>query len=133
MNDRWAARPLFAFMLATDVGFLGYWAVTALHMLPVAWLFKDYHDPVLQDWNWSFLPLDLFVSLSGLGAVTLSRRADPRAASLALMSLTMTSVSGLMALAFWVLRRDFDPAWWGPNLFLLLYPLFFARRFFARG
>lgn len=127
----WARRPLFAFMLATDLGFLVYWVVTALHVLPDAWLFKDYDQPVLQSWNWSFLALDLFISFTGLAAVALWRRKDSRAEPLALMSLTLTSTSGLMAVAFWALRRDFDPAWWGPNLFLLLYPLAFLPRFFA--
>ncbi|MBW2224881.1 MAG: DUF5360 family protein, partial [Deltaproteobacteria bacterium] len=37
----------------------------------------------------------------------------------------LTSCSGLMAVSFWTLRADFDPAWWLPNLFLLLYPLWF--------
>lgn len=126
----WARRPLFAFMVATDLGFIAYWVVTGLHLLPAAWLFKDYDNPLLQDWNWSFLALDLLISASGLSAAALWRRRDPRAASLALISLTLTSTSGLMAVAFWALRRDFDPAWWGPNLFLLLYPLLFLPRFF---
>ncbi len=42
----------------------------------------------------------------------------------------LTFCSGLMAVAFWTLRGDFDPAWWAPNLFfLLIYPLFFLPRF----
>ncbi len=31
-----------------------------------------------------------------------------------------------MALAFWTLRRDFDVAWWAPNVVLLAYPLAFC-------
>jgi len=27
-----------------------------------------------------------------------------------------------MAVSFWTLHVDFDPAWWRPSLFLLLYP-----------
>lgn len=41
------------------------------------------------------------------------------------MSLVLTSCSGLQAVSFWYVRRDFDWTWWAPNLFLLLYPLFF--------
>jgi hypothetical protein len=33
--------------------------------------------------------------------------------------------SGLNAIAFWVIRGDFDPTWWIPNLYLLIYPFFF--------
>jgi Family of unknown function (DUF5360) len=121
-------RALRGFMLATDVGFVGYWLVTAAHLLPAAWLFKDYEDPILQSWNWSFLPLDLLISATGLTALGLARRGDGRATGLALVSLALTSTSGLMAVAFWTLRRDFDPAWWAPNLLLLLYPLAFLPR-----
>ena len=118
-------------MVATDLGFLAYWAITALHLLPPAWLFADYEDPILQSWNWSFLPLDLLVSASGLLALGLARRGDARAGPMTVVSLTLTSCSGLMAVAFWTLRADFDLAWWLPNLFLLLYPLPFLGRLLA--
>jgi hypothetical protein len=122
------SRPLRAFMLVTDLGFLAYWVVTLLHVLPAAWLFKDYDNPILQSWNVSFLPLDLVVSAVGLTALTLARRGDGRARAAALLSLSLTSASGLMAVAFWTLRRDFDPLWWAPNLVLLLAPLCFLPR-----
>jgi Family of unknown function (DUF5360) len=122
-------RPLLrALMLLTDLGFLAYWLVTALHLLPAAWLFKDYDQPILQSWNWSFLPLDLAISASGLGALWLVRRGDGRGLPLALVSLTFTVCSGLMAVAFWTLRHDYELTWWLPNLFLLLYPLPFLPR-----
>jgi hypothetical protein len=110
-------------MIATDAGFVAYWLITLARVLPPEWLFKDYDNPILQSWNWSFLPLDLFVSASGFLALTAQRRGDARAAMLALVSLTLTSCSGLMAVAFWTLRADWSVAWWVPNLFLLLYPL----------
>jgi hypothetical protein len=47
---------------------------------------------------------------------------------LALISLVLTSVSGLQAVAFWAMRGGFDPVWWIPNGFLLTYPLFFIPR-----
>jgi hypothetical protein len=122
------SRSLVGLMVSTDVGFILYWFVTALHALPGAWLFKDYENPVLQAWNWSFLPLDLVVSATGLLAALASRSRRPSARHLAIISLGLTSASGLMALSFWVLRRDFDPAWWAPNAFLLLYPLAFLPK-----
>jgi hypothetical protein len=121
-------RSLRALFLLVDVGFLLYWLVTALHVIPATWAFKDYDDPVLSTWNWSFLPLDLAVSSTGLASVALARRDDGRWRSLALLSLAFTSASGLQAIAFWALRGDFDLAWWLPNLFLLAYPVPYAAR-----
>jgi hypothetical protein len=72
-------RPLF---LIVDLGFIAYWAITLAGVVPEEYLFKDYDNPILAAWNWSF----------------------------------------------WTLRGDFDPAWWLPNLFLLLYPLCFLPK-----
>lgn len=119
-------RPYF---LLVDFGFLLYWAFTLLHWIPPQYLFKDYDNPILQAWNWSFLPLDLAISGTGLSALYLWRRGHPSARPLALVSLVLTSCSGLMAVSFWALRGDFDPWWWAPNLFLLVYPLFFLPAF----
>ena len=122
------ACTLKPFFLVVDVGFILYWTVTLLHLIPETYLFKDYEDPILVAWNWSFLPLDLFVSATGLGSLVLLRQGDPAWRSFALISLVLTFCSGLQALAFWTLRADFDPVWWLPNGFLLLYPLFFIPK-----
>lgn len=119
-------------MLATDVGFLVYWLVTALHLLPAAWLFKDYDNPILQAWNWSFLALDLVVSFTGLRAYASLRRGARSSEIWATISLAATSASGLMAISFWLIRRDFDIAWWAPNVFLAVYPLPFLRKILRR-
>lgn len=116
------------FFWVTDLGFLAYWLITLLGIIPEQYLFKDYQDPILAAWNWSFLPLDLLISATGLASLLAHRQGRPLWRSLALLSLVLTSCSGLMAISFWVLRRDFDPFWWGPNLYLLLYPLFFLPR-----
>ena len=113
-----------------DIGFILYWLVTLMAVLPEAWLFKDYHDPILSAWNWSFLPLDLFISATGLASVRLWRLGDSRWKALSVVSLTLTFCSGLQAIAFWSLRLDFDPGWWSMNLFLMLYPLPFLLRHF---
>jgi hypothetical protein len=42
-----------------------------------------------------------------------------------LISLVMTSTSGLMAISYWAFAKDFELQWWLPNLFLFTYPLFF--------
>jgi hypothetical protein len=115
-------KPFFWF---TDIGFIVYWLVTALHLIPPEFLFQDYTNPILTAWNWSFLPLDLLISASGLASLWAYNRRLEVWRSLALISLTLTMTSGLNAIAFWVIRGDFDPTWWIPNLYLLIYPFFF--------
>jgi hypothetical protein len=88
---------------------------------------------LLVAWNWSFAPLDIAVSITGLGSLYLWRKKDPRARSLALISLALTSASGFQAISFWAIRRDFDVSWWVPNLFLLVYPWFFLVPMVRRG
>lgn len=114
-------------MLLTDLFFILYWAATAFAWFPPEILFQDYHDPMVTAWNWSFLPLDLLISASGLASLLLAgqtkemrRRLGER---LMAVSLTLTVCSGLMAIAFWTIRGDFDAAWWLANGFLLLFPL----------
>ena len=121
-------RTLKFFFLVTDIGFILYWLITLLHLIPPEYLFQDYTNPILTAWNWSFLPLDLFVSATGLTSLFLYRRGDERWKMIALISLVLTFASGLQAIAFWVLRGDFDPTWWIPNLYLMLYPPFFIVR-----
>lgn len=111
-------------MLVTDVGFVVYFTVTGLGLIPADWAFADYANPLMADWNWSFLWIDLAASATGLTSLWLlrggrRRRGEP----LMLVSLVLTMASGLMAVAFWTLRGDFSPAWWIPNLYLLLFPL----------
>jgi hypothetical protein len=106
-------------MLLTDVGLLLYWAVVFADLLPPEQAYKDYTNPILSDWNTSFVPLDLAASLTGLVALCRSPGRWP----LMTISLTLTSTAGLQAVAFWALRGDFTLSWWLPNLFLLLFPL----------
>ncbi|MFF4419016.1 DUF5360 family protein [Streptosporangium sp. NPDC001559] len=110
-------------MLLTDVGFLVYFSVTGLGLIPAAWAFADYTEPLMVSWNWSFLWIDLLASVTGLLSLHLLRRGASEAERLMLVSLVLTSASGLMAVAFWTLRGDFSLAWWIPNLYLLLFPL----------
>lgn len=123
-------RPFF---LLVDLGFLAYWAVTALHAIPESYLYKDYDNPMAVAWNWSFMPLDLVVSATGLVSLFLMRRNRPEAARIAIVSLSLTSASGLQAISFWAVRGDFDWVWWAPNLFLLVYPWFFLVPFLRRA
>jgi hypothetical protein len=115
----------------TDLLFLAYLSVAALDALniiaiPEAWLYADAHEPRVVAWNWSFFPLDMAFSLTGLYAVRLAKRGDDAWRPWALVSLTLTMVAGGMAVAYWTLLGEFDPVWFLPNLALLLWPLPFA-------
>ena len=115
-------------MLVTDIGLLVYWGITAamaLHLLniPSEWLFKNYHDPIVIAWNWSFFPLDILFSITGLTALRMETAGDPNWKMMATVSLTLTVCAGLMAIAYWMFLQDFDPSWWIPNLFLMIWPL----------
>lgn len=121
-------KSLRLFFLITDIGFILYWVITLIGVIPPAYLFKDYHSPILSAWNWSFLPLDLLVSLSGLWSLRLASRDDERWKKMALVSLVLTFSSGLMAIVFWSMRRDFDLSWWLPNLYLMLYPIYYIKK-----
>ncbi|MEM7460424.1 MAG: DUF5360 family protein [Pseudomonadota bacterium] len=124
-------------MFFTDMGMLLYWVITAamalqLLNIPGEWLFKDYHDPRVVAWNWSFFPLDILFSVTGLAALRMERAGDPNWKLVATMSLTLTVCAGLMAISYWLILQDFDPSWWVPNLFLMIWPLPYLYRL-ARG
>ncbi|MDQ0225691.1 YvaD family protein [Metabacillus niabensis] len=123
-------KTLKVFFWITDVGFILYWFITLLHIIPDSYLFKDYNNPILSAWNWSFLPLDIFISITGLTSLYFYKKGNPNWSKMALISLILTSCSGLQAISFWAIRGDFDPSWWIPNLYLLIYPLFFIPKFF---
>ena len=109
-------RRVKAAMLWTDLGFLGYWIATAAGILSVG------GGRFMSDWNWSFLGMDLTAIGTGLLSLVLARTGHPAARTLMVISLTLTSAAGLMAVNFWILRADFDLAWWLPNLWLLIFP-----------
>jgi hypothetical protein len=120
-------------MLVTDLGFVAYFSVTGLGLIPPAWAFADYADPLMADWNWSFLWIDLLASATGLTSLWLLRRRQAEGRPLMLVSLVLTMASGLMAIAFWTLRGDFSLAWWIPNLYLMLFPIPAIARLVTAG
>ncbi len=113
------------FFLVTDFGFIAYWLVAAFANVPPEYLFKNYHDPLMVAWNWSFLPLDLLISATGLSCLWYRKSNASRSEILAIISLSLTACSGLQAISFWVIRSDYSFSWWAMNLYLLIYPLFF--------
>jgi len=110
------------FFLVIDLGFIAYWTITALHLIPTEYLYNDYTNKILVNWNWSFFPLDIAISGTGLFTLYLFKRDNLRWKIFALISLILTSVSGLQAISYWILAKDYDLVWWIPNLILLIYP-----------
>jgi hypothetical protein len=114
----------------TDLAFLIYWAVAGLDAsglihLPPDWLYPNAHDPRVVAWNWSFLPLDIAFSVTGLWAVAADKRGDGIWRPLALISLILTIVAGGMACGYWLLIGEIEPSWFGTNALLVAWPLFF--------
>lgn len=126
-------KQLPKFFYLVDIGFILYWFITALHLIPDEYLYNDYKNPLLVSWNWSFLPIDLLVSATGLYSLYLRKRHKPNWIKFALISLVFTSASGFMAISFWSITGDYDPTWWIPNLFLMLYPIYFIRQISLEG
>lgn len=106
-------------LLSVDFGFIIYWTLVALNMIPQEFAFQDYSNPIVKAWNWSFFPLDIAASITGFMGL---RKAGSY--SLLLISLTLTMIAGGMAIAFWSIQGFFDPTWWVPNLLLFVIGFF---------
>lgn len=126
-------RDLRIALAITDSLFLLYWLASGLHQagvlpIPSDWLYAHADQPAVVAWNWSFFPLDLAFSLTGLGAVAAGRRGSSLWRPLALISLTLTVVAGGMAVGYWALIGEFNPSWFLPNLALVVWPLVYLPR-----
>ena len=113
-------RTQKVFVWAIDLGFIAYWLLISLRVLPSEAMFSGYEKPEVQAWNWSFLPLDILASLTGILGNT-TKRFDKK--TLLTISLVLTSVAGGMAVGYWAFIGDFELSWWLPNLVLLLFPI----------
>jgi hypothetical protein len=109
--------------LIIDIGFILYWTITYFKLIPESLLFPDYNNPILVIWNWSFFPLDIFISITGITSLILLNNLNSAWFYAALGSLFLTFASGLMAISFWVIQGWFDLSWWLPNLYLMIYPI----------
>lgn len=122
-------RPSLRYLLlVTDALFLAYWLVAGLAelglvSLPASLMYAGYGDPRVCAWNWSFFPLDVAFSITGLLAVRWGRRDDPRWRPAALLSLTLTMVAGLMAISYWGFAGEIVASWFVPNLLLVVWPI----------
>jgi len=110
-------------LLTIDFGFIFYWLLIALNLIPHEWVFQNYDDPNVRAWSWSFLPLDIAASITGFMGIK-----GKGNLALLVMSSTLTMVAGGMALAFWGIQGFFNLGWWLPNLFLFVAGLIFLVR-----
>lgn len=115
-------KYLFIFV---DLSFIIYWTITYFHLIPNEFLFSDYNNPIVVNWNWSFLPIDLLISFTGITSIYLYNKQSPIWTNIALISLVLTLSSGLMAISYWLFKGEYNLTWWIPNLFLIFYPIYF--------
>ncbi len=127
-----AQRTAFYLSCIVDLGFLTYWLVIWSKLVPDEFMFKDYTNPILQAWNWSFLPLDLLVSFSGLLAFRYWKKQNPVWQPIFIVSLSLMFCAGLQAIAFWWIRGDFEWSWWIMNFVLIVIPIFSGTLLFLR-
>ncbi|MDD9965175.1 MAG: DUF5360 family protein [Myxococcales bacterium] len=125
-------RLLSTYLLVIDLQMLLYWALACIRALgaadlPDEHLYADYEAPLMVAWNWSFLPMDIVLSATGLVAVY-RRRAGLSWRGLAAFSLALTFCAGLMAISFWAIRREFSWLWWGANMVYVLGPIWFLPK-----
>jgi hypothetical protein len=100
------SRSLALALSITDLLFLAYWLASGLDKvgliaIPADWLYAGAGEPRVDAWNWSFFPLDLAFSVTGLAAVAASRKGSASWRPLALISLILTMVAGGMAVGYW--------------------------------
>lgn len=111
-------------LTATEIGMLMYWALALLLVLGVVsinpeLMYSDYQNPLIVSWNWSFFPIDLIFSVTGLYARYYAP--NPRLKLiLSAVALSLMFCAGLMAISFWLLRAEFDWFWWAMNIGLML-------------
>ena len=117
----------------TELGMLAYWALAILALLeliiiPPDLMYSDHRNPMIVNWNWSFLPIDVLFAVAGLtgrfAPIEVSKRR-----TLSVVSLSLMFCAGLMAISFWTMQGSFDMFWWGVNLWLMaLSATVLARR-----
>lgn len=121
----------------TDLLFIIYWMLAigmeaGVVQISAEWMYADYNNPRVVAWNWSFFPLDVAFSIVGLASVRAARKKNIIWLPLAIISLTLTMTAGGMAVVYWALLGEFDPAWFLPNTVLLIWPVFFLPSLVAR-
>jgi len=108
----------------TELAMLFYWVLAGalvLNLISIdpSLMYSDYENPLVVAWNWSFFPIDVAFAIIGLTA-----RFGVQAARLRFKLEVIAGVlmlcAGLMAVSYWAINGDFDPTWWGMNIWLII-------------
>ena len=108
----------------TEIAMLIYWALAialTLELVSIdpALMYSDYENPLVIAWNWSFFPIDIAFALIGLSA-RFARVSGALKFKLEIIAAVLMLCAGLMAISFWIVTADFEPMWWGMNIWLVL-------------
>jgi len=111
-------------LTATEVGMTTYWVfavfvVIGLIDVPPEYMYSDYQNPIIVSWNWSFFPIDILFATLGLFS-RFGKSSLHHKQMLSIVSLSLMFCAGLMAISFWLIKSEYDPFWWGINLWLML-------------
>jgi hypothetical protein len=109
-------------LLVTDALLVLYWLAVTVEAIPEEQAFRDYTNPVVQAWNWSFFPLDLAATVFGFAGVYLVRIRHRLGWIVLTVGLTLTFCAGFMAITFWAYYGDFNATWWASNALLMIVP-----------
>ncbi|PCI04472.1 MAG: hypothetical protein COB78_09190 [Hyphomicrobiales bacterium] len=66
-------------------------------------------------------------AITGLAA-RFSGLAQDKKETLLIISLSLMFCAGLMAVSFWAIQQNFDPWWWGANIWLMGLVLFALKQ-----
>lgn len=108
----------------TEILMLAYWVlagalVLGLVSIDPALMYSDYENPLVVAWNWSFFPIDVAFAVIGLSA-RFGTFAPQNKFKLEVAAAVLMICAGLMAISFWTITGDFNQAWWGMNLWLII-------------
>ena len=108
----------------TELSMLIYWILAAALSLGLvsinpSLMYSDYQNPLVIAWNWSFFPIDVAFAVIGLTA-RFSVKDGSLRFKLEVIAGVLMLCAGLMAISYWTITGDFDPTWWGMNLWLII-------------
>lgn len=108
----------------TEIAMLLYWILAGalfsdLISIDPSLMYSDYENPLVIAWNWSFFPIDIAFAIIGLTA-RFGVRAGQLRFKLELIAGVLMLCAGVMAVSYWTITCDFDPTWWGMNIWLII-------------
>lgn len=108
----------------TEIAMLIYWILAGalsanLISIDPSLMYSDYENPLVVAWNWSFFPIDFAFAIIGLMA-RFGVQAEQLRFKLKVIAGVLMLCAGLMAVSYWTITGNFDPTWWGMNIWLII-------------